>query len=246
MRKDGKERRKSRRVQMKIPVRVQGRDPNGVTWESMTSCEDVSIGGLALLLDHPVRVGQVLHLALPLPARFRKYDLTEASYNIYALVRGKRKGNKVGVLFLGRRPPRGAESLPTELFLLPGDPKPLAADKHGFEVLLRLEAEQAPGGVAQEERSIVEKVTERSAEAKTQSLPVFKGVTVTVEEVGGEFKTRAEVRNVEIGKDGQPRLSLLFIDEPIPERLLPPVGHDETSRSTGGRSRPGACPRSGS
>ena len=56
---------------------------------------------------------------------------------------------------------------------------------------------------------------------------MFKGVTITVEEVGGQFKTRAEVRNVEIGKDGQPRLSLLFIDDPVPERLLPPVGHGE-------------------
>ena len=59
------------------------------------------------------------------------------------------------------------------------------------------------------------------------SLPVFKGATLTVEEVGGEFKTRAEVRSVQIGKDGQPRLSLLFIDAPVPERLLPPGGQGE-------------------
>ncbi len=227
MKKDGTDRRKSRRVPMKIPVRVQGRDQKGATWEMMTTCEDVSAGGLALLLGRPVRVGQVLHLALPLPGRFRKYDLTDSSYRVHGLVRGLRPGNRVGVLFLGRRPPRGAESLPTELFLLPGDPKPLAADRHGFEVLLRLEAEQAPGGVAQEERSIAENVSERTADAKTMSLPVFKGDTLTVEEVGGEFKTRAEVRTVQIGKDGQPRLSLLFIDDPVPERLLPPVGQGE-------------------
>lgn len=227
MNKDGAERRKSRRVPMKIPVHVKGRDSNGVTWESMTSCEDISAGGLLLLLDHPVRTGQVLHLALPLPARFRKYDLTEASYRVYGLVRGKRKGNKVGILFLGRRPPGEGESLPSELFLLPGDPKPLAADRHGFEVMLRLDAEQAPGGVAQEERSILTRVKERSAQARTQSLPVFKGVTIAVEEVGGEFKTKAEVRSVEIGKDGQPRMTLLFIDEPVPERLLPPVGYED-------------------
>jgi hypothetical protein len=58
---------------------------------------------------------------------------------------------------------------------------------------------------------------------------VFKGVTLTVEEVGGGFKTRAEVRNVAIGEDGQPRLSLLFIDDSVPERLLPPAGHGEGS-----------------
>lgn len=224
MKKEGPERRKSRRVSLRIPVRVQGRDPNGTTWEKMVSCEDISGGGLALILEHPVRVGQVLHLALALPQQFRKYNLTDAFYHVYGLVRGRRKGNTVGILFLGKHPPRGTESLPTELFLLPGDPKPLAANKYGFEVLLRLEAEQAPGGIAQEERSIVENVGARTAEARTMSLPVFKGVIITVEEVGGEFKTRAEIRAVAIAKDGQPRLSLLFIDDPVPERLLPPVG----------------------
>jgi hypothetical protein len=224
MSKDEKERRKTRRVPLKVPVRVQGRDPTGETWESMTSCEDVSAGGMALLLDRSVRVGQVLHLALPLPPRFRQYDLTEASYRVYGLVRGRRPGNRVGILFLGKHPPRGAESLPTELFLLPGDPKPLSTDRHGFEIVLRLEADQAPGGVAQEERSIAENVKERTADARTMSLPVFKGVTVSVEEVGGEFKSRAEVSHVKIGKDGHPVLSLLFVDEPIPERLLPPAG----------------------
>ena len=58
-----------------------------------------------------------------------------------------------------------------------------------------------------------------------------KGDTLTVEEVGGEFKTRAEVRRVQIGKDGHPRLSLLFIDEPVPERLLPPIGEGEGPRA---------------
>lgn len=226
MKKEEKERRKTRRVPLKVPVRVKGRDPGGETWESMTSCEDVSAGGMALVLERSVRIGQVLHLALPLPARFRQYDLTEASYRVYGLVRGRRPRNRVGILFLGKHPPRGAETLPTELFLMPGDPKPLSADRHGFEIVLRLEADQAPGGVAQEERSIAENVRERSADARTMSLPVFKGVTLTVEEIGGEYKTRAEVSSVKIGKDGHPVLSLLFIDDPVPERLLPPVGKE--------------------
>ncbi len=224
MNKEAKERRKTRRMSLKVPVRVKGRDPSGATWEEMTSCEDVSAGGMAVILERSVRVGQVLHLALPLPARFRQYDLTEASYRVYGLVRGRRQGRRVGILFLGKNPPRGAESLPTELYLMPGDPRPLSADRHGFEIVLRLEADQAPGGVVQEERSIAENVTERTADARTMSLPVFKGVTLSVEEIGGEYKTRAEVSNVRIGKDGNPVLSLLFVDEPVPERLLPKVG----------------------
>jgi hypothetical protein len=228
MAEKGAERRKTRRVPMKLAVRVQGRDADGTKWEEMTTCEDASAGGVAIILRHPCRVGQCLHLTLPLPARFRQYDLTESSYRVYGLVRGKRPGNRYGLLFLGKYPPRGAEALPSGLFLMPGDPKPLAAGKHGFEVTLILDAEHAPGGVAQEERSIAENVKERSATARTTKLPVLKGATITVEEVEGEYKTRAQVTNVAIGKDGNPRLELLFLDDPVPERLLPPVGHDET------------------
>ncbi len=221
----GAERRKTRRVPMKLAVRVQGRDADGTKWEEMTTCEDASAGGVAIVLRHPCRVGQCLHLTLPLPGRFRQYDLTEASYRVYGLVRGKRPDNRYGLLFLGKHPPRGAESLPSGLFLMPGDPKPLAAGKHGFEVTLTLKAEHAPGGVAMEERSIVEDIKERTATAKTTKLPVLKGATITVEEVDGEYKSRAQVANVVIGKDGNPRLELLFLDDPVPERLLPPAGH---------------------
>ena len=212
---------------MKLAVKVQGRDPNGAKWEEMTTCEDASTGGVALILRHSCRVGQCLHLTLPLPSHFRQYDLTESSYRVYGLIRSKGPGERYGLLFLGKHPPRGAESLPSGLFLMPGDPKPLVVGKHGFEVTLYLEAEQAPGGVAQEERSIAEDVKERTAVARTTKLPVLKGAMITVAEVDGEYKTRAQVANVTIGKDGSPRLELLFLDEPVPERLLPPVGLDE-------------------
>ena len=42
-----------------------------------------------------------------------------------------------------------------------------------------------------------------------------------VEEKGGDFRTRAEVSSIAIGADGQPRVSLRFLDEPVPDRLLP-------------------------
>jgi hypothetical protein len=224
----GAERRKTRRVPMKLNVRVQGRDPNGTKWEEMTFCEDASAGGLALVLQKPVQVGQVLHLTLPLPPRFRQYDLTQASYRVYGLVRSRRSESRYGVLFLGRHPPREAtEALPAGLFLMPGDPRPPAAGTHGFEVNLRLEAEHAPGGVAHEERSLAMNVKERQVDAKVTALPVLKGAVVTFEEVGGEYRTRAEVQSIDIGRDGQPRLKLFLLDDPVPERLLPPVGHDE-------------------
>jgi hypothetical protein len=230
----GAERRKQRRVPMKLPVRVQGRDADGTTWEEMSACEDASAGGVGLRLKRPVVLGQVLHLSLPMPQRFRQYDLTDPSYRVYTLVRNVRPapggGVRIGVVFLGKHPPRGAHALPGELFLMPGDPTPVERRKFARQMArlsLRLEAENAPGGVAVEERTVAEDVSLWGAHVRATTLPVVKGAVLHVEEIGGNFKTRAEVRGISIGADGQPRLSLMFLDASAPERLLPAVGADE-------------------
>jgi hypothetical protein len=230
----GAERRRQRRVPMKLPVRVQGRESDGTTWQEMSSCEDASAGGVGLRLSRPVVLGQVLHLSLPLPQRFRQYDLTDPSYRVYALVRNVRPapggGVRIGTVFLGKHPPRGTESRPGGLFLMPGDPTPVERRKfprHVARLSLKLEAEHAPGGVAVEERTIAEDVSQWGAQVRATTLPVVKGAVLQVAEIGGDFRTRAEVRNISIGTDGQPRLNLLFLDAPAPERLLPAVGADE-------------------
>jgi hypothetical protein len=46
------------------------------------------------------------------------------------------------------------------------------------------------------------------------------GDVLQVEEVGGEFRTRAEVRNAYVGKDNIRRLNLRFMDRPAPDRLV--------------------------
>jgi hypothetical protein len=235
----GAERRKHRRVPMKLPARVQGRATDGTTWEEMSSCEDASAGGVGLRLNHPVVLGQVLHLSMPLPQHFRQHDLTDPSYRVYALVRNVRPspagGSRVGLLFLGKHPPRGTGERPAELILLPGDPKPVERRRHQrvlARLSLRLAAEHAPGGVAMEEKTVAEDVSLRGAQVKASTLPVQKGAILQVEEIGGDFKTRAEVRSITIGQDGHPRLHLLFLDAPAPERMLPAVGADEMPRKT--------------
>jgi hypothetical protein len=234
----GAERRKTKRVPMKLPVRVQGRDTDGTTWEEISSCEDASAGGVGFVLKRQVVLGQVLHLSLPLPTRFRQYDLTDPSYRVYSLVRNVRPAAggatfRVGALFLGKHPPRGAQSRPGELFLMAGDPTPVERRKFArmaARLNLRLEAEHAPGGVAVEEKTIAQDVGRWGAMVRAATLPVVKGAILQVEEIGGDFKTRAEVRNITIGSDGHPRLNLMFLDAPAPERMLPAVGADETPK----------------
>jgi hypothetical protein len=51
-------------------------------------------------------------------------------------------------------------------------------------------------------------------------MPVARGDVLEVEELGGTFRTRAEIRNVYIGKDNIPRLNLCFLDAETPHRLI--------------------------
>lgn len=225
------ERRRQRRVPIRLPVRVQARDPDGAVWEEMARCEDAGADGLSLHLARTVRIGQLLHLSLALPARLRRHDLTDPSYRVFGLVRHMARdaaagGVRAGVLFLGRQPPRDARSLPPELFLMPGHPEPVERRQHPRHCLrlsLRLEAQDAPGGGARGETVETEDVSAWGAKVRATTLPAEKGSLVRVAEPGGDFATRAQVRSVSIGADGAPLLSLRFLDGPLPERLLPPT-----------------------
>ena len=222
----GKERRKQARVPLKVPVRVQGRDADGAAWSEVASTADVAGGGLSLVLDHAVRQGQCLHLALPLPKRFREHDLTDQSYRVYVLVRsvfGSIPPARVGVVFLGKHPPRGAsDALPKELFLMPGDSRPAERrqfPRHEVRLCVTLDRPETPGPPRSEE-TVAENVSKWGALVKT-ALPVAKGEQVLVNDCAGRYRSRAEIRNVTIGTDGLVRLNLLFLDGPVPDEMLP-------------------------
>jgi hypothetical protein len=224
----GAERRQRRRIPIKVPVRVRGRSADGALWEEVTSCVDASLVGVSVMLSHQVSTGQVLHLSLPLPVPFRRYDLVEASYRVYALVRDTRPAasvSRVGVMFLGRNPPGGGDVLPTSHFMMPGD-QPVKRVRPRPSLHLHLEADQAPGGVARDEVVVAEHLAPSVILVKVTHLPVSRGSDLAVEEIGGDFRSRATVSSVVVGADGQPRLSLRILDGPVPDRLLTP---DETT-----------------
>jgi hypothetical protein len=223
---DGTERREHARVEMALAVRVQGRDPDGGSWEEMSTTEVASANGLAFRLQRATRLGEVLHVSLPLPKRLRKYDLAEASYGSYVVVRNLtpdvRGGIRVGVMFLGKNPP-GPESLPSEPVLVPGDPE--TGERRRFprwsvRLELQVESGPVPRGTSGKEETIAEDISRWGAQVPT-SLRVTQGDMVRVTVVGGGYTTRAGIRSVSIGPDGRPRLHLLFMDGPVPERLLP-------------------------
>jgi hypothetical protein len=217
-------------MSLSLPVRVQGHDPENEPWEEMTTSDDASFGGASFPLRHALVSGQVLHLSLPLPKNFRQYATTEASYRAYALVRHVAKsGNvaRVGVMFLGQKPPKGYDENPGGRFLLPSDPRPPAPgqkerrrhDRVEVFLNLRLRRTDPSTGQVQEETTVTENVSAGGARVRT-GMGVSKGEVLVVEEVGGSFRMRAEIRNLYIGKDGIPRLNLTFLDGILPDRIL--------------------------
>jgi len=216
--------RKDPRMALRIPVKVDGVDLAG-PWQEMTVSDDTSAGGVAFQIAHPAQFGQVLHLSLPLPKRFRQYDLTDPSYHVYAVVRRAETvqgRTTVGVMFLGKNPPRGYEKNPAGRYLLSEDPGPgtrterRAHERHEMHYNLRLSRQ---GEGAEKEFTVAENLSKGGARVLT-TLPVVKGEIIIVEEMAGPFRTRAEIRNIYIGKDKVPRLNLRFLDAEAPDRLI--------------------------
>ena len=218
-------------MSLSLPVQVRGHDTKNEPWDEMTTSDDASFGGASFpLLEHPVMRGQVLFLSLPLPKNFRQYAVTEASYKAYALVRHVARSEgvtRVGVMFLGQKPPKGYEENPGGRFLLPSDPRPPAPGQkerrrhERFEIFLnlRLKRTDPSTGRVQEETTVTENVSAGGARVRT-GMGVSKGEVLMVEEVAGAFRMRAEIRNLYIGKDGVPRLNLTFLDGILPDRIL--------------------------
>lgn len=227
------DRRRDPRMSLSVTVRVQAHDPDGTPWEEMTATDDASYGGASFPLKHPHGVGQVLSLSLPLPRNFRRYDLTETSYKIFALVRNTRAGSEgehvAGVMFIGRVPPKGYDVRPGGRYRLPDDPKtgPVAgAERRRHERLqlfvnLRLRRVGISGTL--EEQTVTENVCRGGARVFT-TLPVSRGETLTVTDLADKVAAEALVRNVFVGPDRVTRLNLQFPDAAGFDRLLQAAG----------------------
>jgi hypothetical protein len=220
------ERRHHARLELTMPVRVSGFGADGQPWTEMSTVKDASASGVAFLLRHPITRGHVLHLSVPLPKRFRSYDLGDATYHVYTLVRTvtpEPVGARVGVMFLGKHPPRGFEREPAGLYLLPTDPSPAKTrERRGcsrLDIFVNVRLTRLDPSARREERTIAENIGRRGARVMS-SLPVETGEVLLFTEIDGGFETRVEIRGHYVGPDNIPRLNLHFLDRPAPDRLV--------------------------
>jgi serine/threonine-protein kinase len=120
---------------------------------------------------------------------------------------------------------RTAQALVPEPAPPPTQPVPVVEDRRRssrLDIFLDLVVKRVGtlGTVLQEERTIAENVSREGARVKTTMTALGPGDILRVEEVGGDFATRAEVRNAYLGSDHVRRLNLRFLDRPAPDRLV--------------------------
>lgn len=234
--------RREERLPVSLPVRVLGYDSDGTSWQELTETDDLSAGGTSFRLKRPVFKGQALRLALPMPKRLRRFDPEEPAYRVYGIVRDAiLEGGicRIGVMFYGKEPPAGYEENPSARFRLPSDldeprsaaprppPEPEKPDPYGrreserFDIFVDffMELVDEWGAVLQEERTVAENISKGGARVLT-SRDLVKGDVIVLHEVGGSFETRAEVKDLNVGKDGIRRLNVRFLDGRSPDHLV--------------------------
>jgi hypothetical protein len=122
---EGRTRRKRERLEISLPVRVQGRESEDYEWVEMTRLIDVTPFGAGFTISRPTEPGRLLHLTLAMPRQLRCFDHIEQQYRVWSLVRyfrplPKQEGTaprfEVGVAFIGKRPPPSFEVDPTRRY----------------------------------------------------------------------------------------------------------------------------------
>ena len=198
----------------------------------MSATNDASYGGASFPLKHAHGLGQVVLLSLPLPRNFRRYALTDTSYKSYALIRVSRPGardtTKVGVMFLGRTPPRGFHENPGGRYLLPGDevddPSRRGERRQHERLLLFVNLTvQRTSGAGDAERTVTENLSYGGARVLS-TMAVAAGDVVVVSDTARRASASAIVRNVFVAPDRVVRLNLQFRDLASFERLLAAAG----------------------
>src|SRR5262245_52959002 len=80
------ERRRQKRVDVNIPIRVQWTDAQGNRYEEVTRSINVNADGAIFLLREQLKMGTVLELSLPLPKQMQKGVSPGTIYEAMGLV----------------------------------------------------------------------------------------------------------------------------------------------------------------
>jgi PilZ domain len=239
-----KTKRMRERLELALPVRVQGRESEDYEWVELTRLIDVTPFGARFSIARPTEPGRLLHLTLPMPRQLRCFDHVEQQYRVWTLVRNVRavpppSSDKlprfeVGVAFIGKRPPASFEIDPTKRYEVAASPAesgmwglseqpertlmpddPRPETRHNIPMDVTVEAFDEKGQIAASESTVTENISRRGAAVFT-TLDVARGrfVRLTSRQYG--IAVVAAVRARRTGADGIARLHLEFVDRQWP------------------------------
>ena len=217
----GADRRRCSRLSINLPGRVTGFTKDGEKWNEMIRTIDVSRMGASLTMKGHPRVGQVLHLTLPLPTKLRTHGYTEPSYHTYALVHRveptTNDSRVIGVEFLGLRPPAEYIDNPSSVFRAaewrgPDRRRSPRVDRTEPLVLQYLSESLELLGFGSAK---TENISARGARiCVSEAIPEFEFLRLSSSSAG--FESLAAVCNRYRGADGRLRLCVKFLDQQWP------------------------------
>jgi hypothetical protein len=232
--------RRRSRIPLTLPIRVRCRESHGYQWLEQSRLVDVSHFGAGFTLTRPVDPGRLLLLSIPLPHQLRCFDHTEPQYSVWSLVRHAsaiRKAQhqqstlfRVGVAFVGKRPPPAYEEDPTIRYEpLPNDFGQTAMTKVSerrpdnqrretrliipLEVVIETFGEN--GRPALQEHTVTETLSSLGTCVPT-TLDVGVGRILRVTSARDPVSIFAAIRSRKLAPDGVARLGLEFLGEPWP------------------------------
>lgn len=242
MAEEGKSKRLRERLTIALPMRVQCRESPTHEWMELTHLIDVTPFGARFSTQHPMEVGRLLYLTIPLPRQLRCFDHAEDQYRVWCIVRrvvrvpnqkktkeGGEWRYEIGTAFIGKQPPPSYKLDPTMRYDIAGlsgeqlfevrepEKRSVRTDETRLTMPLdvTIESFNERGEVAEREQTVTENVSRRGAAVYT-SLNIERGRFVRVTSLRHNMSITAVVRARRIGENRIARLHLEFVGEQLP------------------------------
>jgi PilZ domain len=97
------ERRREKRVQVRLPVEIRGTDRSGARFDETTTSENLCRGGVAFTLSRELDLGAMLDISIPLPRGSQQGDNDFATRGEVRHVYVAGSNRIFGVAFTGPR-----------------------------------------------------------------------------------------------------------------------------------------------
>jgi hypothetical protein len=215
---------------------VKGREGNEDVWKEDADVVSFSSSGAGFHIGKSCVPGQLLSLIIALPIHLRAYDHDKKLYKVWGLVQHCQQVSAtgtssyfVGVAFVGKTAPASYQKNPLTSYRICGmssdglwvvseADKPFIKRKeprfaYAIDVsLFVLDSEQR---VICDEKTVTENISENGS-LVISDLDVSVGDRIRFHSLDFEFTALAVVRNRQIGANGEPRISLEFVDDLFP------------------------------